>query len=434
MTSNNAAEGLYVGQIDITHNDASKPSPRTNPIDFFVYDQFFCPQSAPRTVTGATGPNGPGSLQLAVSNDGRFGSQSPEGGLWRHSDSSSSIFDASLLVAHGPQGPDTTVFLRFYDRATNGQAGFRAQSDLIVDISSYGTGSGCAHATAKMSTRDSVVGVSVDWVFPQDPTLDEFVLARYKFYRHNPDVPVTNLVVGMLVDAEVLPSSRLGTIQAGATNRPGSDGTRNLVWAGGVDTSGHNPVGQNTATRFRAGVIFPDGYEGIVVGNSVADLQPGGGPSDGFLYNALTTSAGIDLYSISDTDLYVLAALDRGQSIAVGETLSYTVIFLSDTVSEASLKATADQALAVAATLCVPCSCPCKHDPQCDGVLSDVLDVVVAVDVAFRGLPAFLDPACPNERTDVDADGVTSITDVVKVINVAFRGQTGAANYVDPCL
>jgi hypothetical protein len=67
-------------------------------------------------------------------------------------------------------------------------------------------------------------------------------------------------------------------------------------------------------------------------------------------------------------------------------------------------------------------------------VLSDVLDVVSAIDVAFRGLPALLDPGCRNERTDVDADGVTSVIDVVKVINVAFRGQTVAANYVDPCL
>lgn len=81
-----------------------------------------------------------------------------------------------------------------------------------------------------------------------------------------------------------------------------------------------------------------------------------------------------------------------------------------------------------------PCNCPCKYDPQCDGTLSNVQDVVQTVNVAFRGTAAVVDPGCPRERTDVDANGVTSVTDVVKVVNVAFRGQTVAANYVDPCL
>ena len=79
------------------------------------------------------------------------------------------------------------------------------------------------------------------------------------------------------------------------------------------------------------------------------------------------------------------------------------------------------------------CSCPCKYDPQCDGVLSNVQDVVQTVNVAFRGSPPTFDAGCPRERTDVDANGATSVTDVVKVVNVAFRGQSIAANYVDPC-
>lgn len=80
------------------------------------------------------------------------------------------------------------------------------------------------------------------------------------------------------------------------------------------------------------------------------------------------------------------------------------------------------------------CTCPCASDPQCDGIISNVQDVVITINVAFRGVAGVMDAGCPNERTDVDANGVTSVTDVVKVINVAFRGQTAAANYVDPCL
>jgi hypothetical protein len=81
------------------------------------------------------------------------------------------------------------------------------------------------------------------------------------------------------------------------------------------------------------------------------------------------------------------------------------------------------------------CACPCKYDPRCDGVLSDVLDVVETINVAFRGFspPAGEDGTCPKARRDVDASGAVDVLDVVKVINVAFRGQTVASQYVDPC-
>jgi hypothetical protein len=82
---------------------------------------------------------------------------------------------------------------------------------------------------------------------------------------------------------------------------------------------------------------------------------------------------------------------------------------------------------------CIQCNCPCWADPNCDGVRSDVQDVVGTIDAAFRGTAGITDPGCPVERTDVDADGSTNVGDVVRVINVAFRGQTVAVNYVNPC-
>lgn len=435
MASSGATEGLYSGAITITHNDPSELSPRVFPIDFFVFNDFFCPQDSPGFVTGATTTGGLGSLSLQVESNGRFASQYPEGGLWRRSDSSSSILDASLLVAHGPQGPDTTVYLRFYDRLTNGQFGFRALSDMTLDASAYGTGEGCAIASARMCTADSVVGISVDWYAPQDYAFDEFVFAEYRFYRHQPSIPVEDLALGILVDADVLPSAWFGGIQNAATNTPGSDVTRNLIWQQGVDTACFCiPIGNATATRFRGGIAVPGGFAGALVGNAKEDLIPGGGPTDGFLYNTLSNISGVDLFSDSATDLFMLVALDRNRSIAVGETLSYTVIFLSDTISEASLKRTADSALANFTTLCATCTCPCWADPQCDGVRSDVQDVIAIINSAFRGVAPIFDPGCSFARSDVDANGTSDVIDVVKVVSVAFRGQTAAANYVDPCL
>ena len=80
------------------------------------------------------------------------------------------------------------------------------------------------------------------------------------------------------------------------------------------------------------------------------------------------------------------------------------------------------------------CSCPCKFDPHCDGVVSDVLDVVETINRAFRGTAGTTDPGCPHERTDIDNSGATDVLDVSDVINVAFRGMTTtAAHYKDPC-
>ncbi|HWO56071.1 MAG TPA: hypothetical protein VNN55_00740 [bacterium] len=435
MTANGGPEGMYTGSIAVTHNDPSQPSPQVFPVEFFVFDEFFCPESP---VIMKTGVASPGSLALLVENNGRIADQYDKGGLWRHSDSSWSVFDASLLIAHGPQSPDTTVFLRFYDRPSNGQYGFRPLSDLIIDTSAYGTGMGCAYASTRLCTRDSVVGISVEWAFPQDYAKDEFVIARYRIYRHNPQVPVTDLAIGLLADLNAMPAKRLGAVQYGAANTPVADMNRNLLGVQGSDTAGHVPVGQNTATRFRAGIATraPFGY--AQVGNAYTDLQPGGGPSDGFLYRILTLPAnGADMFVDSAADLYTLFALDRGRSLAPAETLTYVAIFASDTISEASFLATVDAGLALACSpdLCsgVQCACPCWADPECDMVRSDVLDVVATLNVAFRGAGAILDPGCPVARSDVDANGVTDIVDAVKVVGVAFRGQMIAATYIDPC-
>lgn len=90
------------------------------------------------------------------------------------------------------------------------------------------------------------------------------------------------------------------------------------------------------------------------------------------------------------------------------------------------------------------CACPCWADPggqpgSCDGVYSDIIDVIEVIDVAVRAQSETQDPQCPNSRTDVDANGLTDIIDVVKTINVAFRSQpdfppTPGAQYAPhPC-
>ncbi|HUU44286.1 MAG TPA: hypothetical protein VM118_01025 [Acidobacteriota bacterium] len=85
-------------------------------------------------------------------------------------------------------------------------------------------------------------------------------------------------------------------------------------------------------------------------------------------------------------------------------------------------------------TTSVDCACECHADPSCDGV-TNVLDVVQAVNVAFRGGLPIEDPnpLCPYEDTDVDCGGFTNVIDVVKFVNVAFRGGEPGTNFCDPC-
>ena len=81
----------------------------------------------------------------------------------------------------------------------------------------------------------------------------------------------------------------------------------------------------------------------------------------------------------------------------------------------------------------VICDCPCAGDPICDGILSDILDVIETVNVAFRGLAETADPNCSTGRTDLDCDGVTTVLDVVGIVNVAFRGVGAGTEFCVPC-
>ncbi|HUU45825.1 MAG TPA: hypothetical protein VM118_08840, partial [Acidobacteriota bacterium] len=76
--------------------------------------------------------------------------------------------------------------------------------------------------------------------------------------------------------------------------------------------------------------------------------------------------------------------------------------------------------------------CPCLADPECDGV-TDVLDVVKTVNIAFRSTPPEYDAFCAFARTDANCDEVTNVLDVVWIVNVAFRGADPATQFCAPC-
>ena len=78
--------------------------------------------------------------------------------------------------------------------------------------------------------------------------------------------------------------------------------------------------------------------------------------------------------------------------------------------------------------------CQCHTDPECDGT-TNVLDVVQAVNVAFRSAAPVIDPlgSCLRENTDADCSGATNVIDVVRFVNVAFRSEDPSLNFCDVC-
>ncbi len=78
------------------------------------------------------------------------------------------------------------------------------------------------------------------------------------------------------------------------------------------------------------------------------------------------------------------------------------------------------------------CSCPFHGDPSGDGAQS-VVDVVLTVNVAFRGLTDVSEAdCCPHAgRVDHNCDCVVNVLDVVSIVSTAFRG---GAPSCDPCL
>jgi len=81
----------------------------------------------------------------------------------------------------------------------------------------------------------------------------------------------------------------------------------------------------------------------------------------------------------------------------------------------------------------ISCMCPCLHDPNCDGISTDIEDVVETINVAFRAKLQIVDPGCARPRTDFDCNGVTDVVDAVRVSLVTFYGYDRATYYCAPC-
>ncbi|MEW5874722.1 MAG: hypothetical protein AB1752_06025 [Candidatus Zixiibacteriota bacterium] len=314
-------EGLYSETIRITHNDPNKVSPRDIPVDFFVFDEFYCPDFLTLNT---------GWLWLTISSVDRIAATSRGetwdqggwdqfigggggsvitslGGLTRLrpgvGDTSWSIYDGSLLIGRPSALPDTLVYRNIYGEG-NGQPGFRAVGHLEVDTAAYGSGGGAATAFARQVTIDSMIGIDVTYTFPQHSDSANFVLIKYLLYNRTGS-PINDLIIGQAVDFDITPGTDQGTVQPGSQNTGHLVTSYNMVYQQGVDTVNHVIVGDNTATRYKGGmsvvsaIAAPRGW--IAPNEPWLSARPGGGFSDGYLYDEMT-KPGFELFPPNDPD------------------------------------------------------------------------------------------------------------------------------------
>lgn len=464
MDATGLSEGIYHGLITMEHNAPGTPNPLLVHVELRVDADYMCAD----TVNLRTAVASPGVLALTVGSNGRHGfGMGSASGLYRDADGSVSMFDASLIVAHGPQTSDTTVYYGIYAGSgygDNGARGFIAKTPLTVDSSAYGTGSGNATASYTMRTKDEVLAINVEWFFPQHADSSEFILAKYTVENISAST-VTDILVGQLNDFDVTPGTLFESYQESVRNHANYVAADNLIYQYGATKSGvtpNPPLG--LAERYSAGIAYLAGRDyaggGMQFANSQVSLRGGtehldvfqptyfSDSASNFLYEEFEGPLGVTIVggnpdADSASDLYTYLCLDRGLSLAPGATQTYVVGFVSDTLDNPGVpsKSAATTGLletvarakawAVNHNIIGGSSCVCANqgDIEPDGFLT-ALDLAACIDVLFAGSPDVQDAECPSPRFDIDCDGFSTSLDLSKLIDHLFAGGDGPC---DPC-
>jgi|GEM_PF-2074936 len=185
-----------------------------------------------------------------------------------------------------------------------------------------------------------------------------------------------------------------------------------------VDGSGHaHIVGRTQSTNFPTVDPHQANHGGGIDDAFVAELNSAG---DGLVYGTYLGGSGQDFGDGVAVD-------DAGDVYLTGRTSSSN--FPTASPYDGSIGGAWDAFVAKIGEL--PCPCPCFADPNCDGV-TDVLDVVLAGDVAFGSEPPTLDPPCTIKREDVDCNGVVNALDIADLLNVAFRNADASVAFCNP--
>jgi hypothetical protein len=263
------------------------------------------------------------------------------------------------------------------------------------------------------------------------------------------------------MDNDVTSAAYMADIQDGVGNHGHYVQDQNLIYQYGYDTVGHVPAAHlNSTERYSGGISYLSGRDatGAVFKLAEAPLRGAvgdnrdntlaGRPNSPQFYRTLVGDPGVSIWepsahSDSAKDAYTWLLLDQGRTLDADNANPeiYVVALVSDTLQHDEyaitsklpngMRGVVDSAWAWAERNAY-CQCAHHADPAVDGV-TNVLDVVQTVNVAFRGADPVFDDDCPYERTDVNCTTFTDVIDVVKIVNVAFRGGLPEDNFCDGC-
>lgn len=176
------------------------------------------------------------------------------------------------------------------------------------------------------------------------------------------------------------------------------DSSGQITWSHSLVDSSWEQSAATSVAFDESGAVYVTGYSIADGYDSLVTVKFDAAGDLGWVHT-LTNGVGRAVVTTSNDTVYVTGALDDDMSIA-----KY-----------------------------VDCHCSCVADPFCDGLRSDIVDVVSTIDVVTRGAGVVTEPNCAYGRADVNCDGVSNLLDVTKVIEVAFRGKKPHEMYCTWC-
>jgi len=316
MDGSELVNDLWQAEIQVSHDDPSKPDPYVLSIDFFRADSFICGRGVVVTTP---------MVALEVSNLESFGRENEEGGMFYYEDCSAGcapdddslfnpIFDGSLLIANRTksQGVTKYVYRDIFTNSTPSNPGYRALEWPKISFD-YATIDSVVKAN--QTTVDSIIGISVRYLFPQeeDPNQSEFVRIMYRIYPR-PGGVGQNLVIGAAVDIDC-PGSAAGGM--GVENVGGYVENYNLVYQHGLDTL--RPGGPGTTEFIRETNRYVAGLTAITcepiqcgwVGCNPNHVYPESGFDDDTLYLIMEQKYGYNIWADSAEDIHTIMAIDE---------------------------------------------------------------------------------------------------------------------------
>ena len=318
MDGSALANGLYLADIEVTHDDPTKSDPYVMPIQFFRADSFICSE----TVTMTTP-----CVVLDVTNTERWGLAGGEGMRYYKEPDDDSLFnpfyDASLAIKNKTKtaiGPDTIVYRNIFGNPTPSNPGFRALEHPKVY---YNAASNDSVVAANQVTVDSTIGVSVRYLFPQEPENCEFVRIKFKVYPM--DDQTQDLVVGAVADIDCPGGAANGI---GSENFGGCVENYNLVYLHGTDTTRNGDFTRET-NRFVAGMtaLTCNSVKRMWVGDNPLYVYPDGGFEDPYIFTQMDLN-GCEIWADSAEDLHVIMAVNE-ISLAPGDVHVYQLAMVS---------------------------------------------------------------------------------------------------------